>query len=402
MAVANEPDAPEAALVKGIRRHLDGLKRTPDGAALYMLIERGLKRYAGDGGRMEQAFLRFVHSLLERYALDPANDPVTRVKARLIVQRVALHLPDLADRDDVSAVASVAANDPPPADDPPPRARGTAAPKPVMEPVPDVPETLEPLQQTLAEKVTETITFNKEFEALAQNDRQALDRTDKAIADFTDLKQLLVKGLDDLIRERTELKERLSSAADYVRAVEADRKQLRAEVGKLRKHSSADELTGLPRREVFVRSLEAELGRVRRYGFSLALVVLDVDRLEAVNQKYGRAAGDAVLRSYATEVLSGFRTYDLVARYGDDEFAVLFPNTQKEGAMRAIEKAQKRVAETFLTHDGRSFPMPGFSSVLTLYSPGEKATALLARAADALDQAKRTGSGRIVVALPTA
>jgi diguanylate cyclase len=390
MTAATDSGASESALVKGIRRHLDGLKRTPDGAALHMLIERGLRRYGGgDGAGMEQAFLRFLHSLLSRYAGDPANDPVTRVKARLIVQRVALHLPD-TQRAPAPAGASSAPK-PPPAEaaeivDEPPRPAAR----------------YEPLQETLVEKVTETLTFNKEFDALMGGDTEALQRTDKVIADFTDLKQLLVKGLDELVRERTQLRERLSSAAEYMRAVEADRKKLRAELGKLRKSNTADDLTGLLRRDGFLRFLEAEIGRVKRYGFSLALAVLDVDGLDAVNRKYGRAAGDAVLRSYANEVLAGFRTYDLVARYGEDEFAVLFPNTQKEGALNAVEKARRRASDTFMTHEGRSFPIPGFSSVLTLYAPGEKAVTLLDRAANALDQAKQTAAGRTVVALPTA
>lgn len=391
MTEAAETGASESALVKGIRRHLDGLKRTPDGAALHMLIERGLRRYGGDGAGMEQAFLRFLHSLLSRYATDPANDPVTRVKARLIVQRVALHLPDAQPTPEPERAA------PPPANDP-----TAAEPVDIVDEPPRKTQKFEPLQETLVEKVTETLTFNKEFDALVNGDTEALQRTDKVIADFTDLKQLLVKGLDELVRERTQLRERLSSAAQYMRAVEADRKKLRAELGKLRKSNTADDLTGLLRREGFLRFLEAEIGRVKRYGFSLALAVLDIDGLDAVNRNFGRAAGDAVLRSYANEVLAGFRTYDLVARYGEDEFAVLFPNTQKEGALNAIEKARRRASDTFMTHDGKSFPVPGFSSVLTLYAPGERAVALLDRAANALDQAKQTAAGRTVVALPTA
>jgi diguanylate cyclase (GGDEF)-like protein len=164
----------------------------------------------------------------------------------------------------------------------------------------------------------------------------------------------------------------------------------------------ADELTGLPKREVFVKQLEAEIGRVKRYGFALAVAVIDVDNLESVNRRYGRAAGDAVLRCYAGQILAKFRTYDLVARYGGDEFAVLFPNTQKDGAMHALEKARKTAASTFIQQDGKSIPLPSFSSVLTQYSPGEPASTLLERADQTLSQARLAGYNRMVVALPTA
>jgi diguanylate cyclase (GGDEF)-like protein len=152
---------------------------------------------------------------------------------------------------------------------------------------------------------------------------------------------------------------------------------------------------------VFVRQLESEIGRVKRYGFALALAVIDIDNLESVNRRHGRAAGDAVLRCYAGEILAKFRTYDLVARYGGDEFAVLFPNTQKNGAMHALEKARKSAGATFVHQDGRNIPLPSFSSVLTQYSPGEPVSTLLQRADETLNQAKLGGFNRMVVALPT-
>ncbi len=129
---------------------------------------------------------------------------------------------------------------------------------------------------------------------------------------------------------------------------------------------------------MFIKQLESEIGRVKRYGFALVFAVIDIDDLESVNKRYGRATGDAVPRCYANEILSKFRTYDLVARYGGDEFAVLFPNTQKDGAMHALEKARKTATSTFIHQDGKNIPLPSFSSVLTQYSPGEPPAALLA------------------------
>jgi len=476
---AATPD--EGSLVQGIRRHLEGLKSTPDGAALYMMIERGLRRYGGGAGQMEHAFLDFLRGILARHAKDPNTDPATRVKARMIQQRLALAMPQrsqtvssgggvsgrrktllpasptLSVSDDLPPAGTSAQHDSEPhrvspADIEPEAARGSTTSQesapgqaaevepadsgnawPLKPPEPvstaageavgtgdsgsgetkpeagtgDAPPTestekLAAIGETLVDRVTETITFNSEFDDVVATEQSALARADKAINDFNDLKQLLVRGLDDLVRERDELKERLSTAAEFLKAVEADRRKLKGELGRLRKHALADELTGLPKREVFVKSLEAEISRVRRYGFALALAVLDVDGLERINQQFGREAGDAVLRTYANEILGNFRNYDLVARYGEDEFAVLFPNTQKEGALRAIEKAQKRASETYLSHNGRSFPIPTFSSVLTLYTPGERPEQLLRRAEDALDHAKLKGNARMVVALPGA
>lgn len=478
----NQPTVIDPGLLAAIRRHLEGLRRSPDGTALFSLIERGLRRFAGPDGRIELAFVTFLNSILGRFAADAAYDQATRVKARLIQQRLMVHLPDPAARTAVAKApigpsaltpmesggsgppADAASPRPDPSAEPaapqgpaaasvkphaPPAAEASASGQPpeaaadavsvapeqpastgnsagveltgtvAAQPPEDscaarAPEAVSVSTEseadgaaraavaTLVEKVTETITFNPEFDALLQSQEQALARVDGAIQDFNDLKHLIVRGLDDLIRERAVLKQQLTNAAQQARNAQAERAELQRELSKVRKHSLNDELTGLPKREGFVRSLEAEIGRVRRYGFALTLALVDIDGLDAINREHGRAAGDAVLRCYASEVLGNFRAYDVVGRYDDDAFAVLFPNTQKEGALRALDKARKRAAETFLSHDDRHFALPGFSSVLAVYTPGEKAAALLRRADEALDHAKLKGHGQTVFALPSA
>jgi diguanylate cyclase (GGDEF)-like protein len=384
--VLTQPAPADDSLLSSIRRHLDGLKGTRDGMVLYNLIERGLKRY-GETGQIERAFVNFVTALLGRYAKDANYDAATRIKARLIQQRLALHL---AGAPPPSPTARTAAT--PPAPVPPAEpVVAVAAPPPSPSPAPEAP--IEELEQQLVERVTETIASDSAL-SLPESD------AGKTLSEFEDLKGVLVKGLDELIRERHALIRRIEGATDYLKALEKDRLRLNDELSTARKHSLVDELTGLPKRDIFVRSLEAEVGRVRRYGFAFALALIDIDSMGEINKTYGRETGDAVLRCYASEILSRFRAYDLVSRYGADEFAVLFPNTQKDGAMRALEKAQKTAASTYVSHDGRSIRLPSFSSVLTVYAQGEKPAQLLQRAAAALDNARSRGASQIVVSLP--
>ncbi|MBI5783108.1 MAG: diguanylate cyclase [Gammaproteobacteria bacterium] len=439
MAESNTSTSADPSLLQNLKLHLDGLKRTQHGLILYNQIQRGLQKYGHEDGRIELVFVTFLHALLGKYATSPACDPATRVKARLIQQRLTLYLP----RTPAPAAPAPKPVAPPrvaapvkakPAPPPPEPLQPAVPPAPVVETKPEpvvkaaappveasVPapveaepvtpkeslppsrqEKIEALEHTLAEKVTESIAVDKQFGELLENEHATLKNLDSPLGEFNDLKQILVKGLNELIEERESLIEKLSSAGDYLKAVETDRERLRQELSHARKHSLTDELTGLPRRDVFIKQLEAEIGRVKRYGFALAVAVIDVDNLESVNKRYGRPAGDAVLRCYAGQILSKFRTYDLVARYGDDEFAVLFPNTQKDGAMHALEKARKTAASTFIQQEGKNIPLPSFSSVLTQYSPGEPASALLQRADQTLSQARLTGYNRMVVALPTA
>ncbi len=423
--MADTDTSTDPSLLKSLKHHLEGLKRTEHGLILYNQIQRGLQKYGHENGRIELVFVTFLHGLLGKYATSPACDPATRVKARLIQQRLTLYLPTPSTAPTAAApprpvpppvtakpvVSPPVVQAPTPAPPAPPMV--TARPEPVMEaaipaPVPETSpsptrqEKIEALEDTLADKVTESITVDKQFGELLENERAALQDTHSPLGELGDLKQILVKGLNELIEERQALIEKLSTASEYLKAVETDRARLRQDLSHARKHSMADELTGLPKRDVFIKQLESEIGRVKRYGFALAFAVIDIDNLESVNKRYGRATGDAVLRCYASDILSKFRTYDLVARYGGDEFAVLFPNTQKDGAMHALEKARKTATSTFIHQDGKNIPLPSFSSVLTQYSPGEPPAALLARADETLTHAKLGGYNRMVVALPTA
>jgi diguanylate cyclase (GGDEF)-like protein len=451
LADSNTSTSADPSLLQSLKLHLEGLKRTQHGQILYNQIQRGLQKFGHKDGRIELVFVTFLHALLGKYATSPACDPPTRVKARLIQQRLTIYLPKNAPTKPPSkpavpphAAAPVEAENPaPPTESPKPAGppvpvvestpepvvevqpepapEPASRPEPVPEPVveaaappvaaapvattapatPSRQEKIEALEDTLAIQVTESIAVDRKFGELLENERETLKNLDSPLGEFNDLKQILVKGINELIEERQTLIEKMSSAGDYLKAVETDREHLRQELTHARKHSMADELTGLPKRDVFVKQLEAEIGRVKRYGFALAVAVIDVDNLESINKRYGRPVGDAVLRCYAGQILAKFRSYDLVARYGGDEFAVLFPNTQKDGAMHALEKARRTAASTFIQQDGKNIALPSFSSVLTQYSPGEPATTLLQRADQTLSQAKLAGYNRMVVALPT-
>jgi diguanylate cyclase (GGDEF)-like protein len=111
--------------------------------------------------------------------------------------------------------------------------------------------------------------------------------------------------------------------ATVAATVSALRDRLEAE----KEAARTDELTRLPNRRAFVEAVAAEADRIRRYGGAVTVACLDLDGFKAVNDRDGHAAGDRLLARVATEMRSGLRSTDLVARVGGDEFYLLFPET---------------------------------------------------------------------------
>lgn len=388
-------------LLAAVRQVLEGLKKTADGAVLYNFIERGLLKFGAT--RIETAFLAFVDKLLVRYLAGPDSDPATRIRIKVIQQRLRPYLADAPARPaapEQAATASVAK--------PAPAARATtvdrrARPSAPAGPMRRAAATLvarndgENLPNQLAQRMAEALTPGRDFDSLLRTSLQALEQGSETVD--PELKQLLRRGIEELIAEHRALEKNLAETQRGLRVMTDDRRQMEKALSHARKNSMTDELTGLLNRNAFLRQLDAEIGRARRYGFSLALALMDLDDLNGINERHGYAAGDAILHTYAREIMSQFRGYDLVARYAEDEFAVLLPNTQKDGALRAIDKAQKHAAGTFIQFNGQSLPLPSFSSVLTLYSHGEAPDTLLKRADEALNHAKQRGRAQSVVAL---
>lgn len=258
-------------------------------------------------------------------------------------------------------------------------------------------ERIQRIQERLLQEVNDVIKQNEKFGVLLEVEHESLRRAD-SIEELEGLKGALIGEVDKLRSGHQALSRKLESAISYLQIMGTEGRHLNEELTRAHILSLTDELTDLPNRRAFLRRLEDEVARVQRYGYPLSLALIDMDSFKAVNDKYGHGAGDEVLRTFATSVLSIFRHHDMVARYGGEEFAVLLPNTDRHGAQRALEKVRRRTSEIYYQFEGRTMPMPTFSAGISLYRPGETASALIERADKALYQAKRLGRNRVELA----
>jgi len=156
-----------------------------------------------------------------------------------------------------------------------------------------------------------------------------------------------------------------------------------------------DPLTGLLNRRFFDEAVETAHANARRAGTELSLIVLDLDRFSAVNNEYGHAVGDAVLRRVAKAIRGATREGDVLVRYGGEEFVVIAPATDGDGAVAAAERIRAAVAASGAELvDGRVVPLTVSAGVASLVDEIDGRG--LFRAADsALLAAKRAGRDRV-------
>jgi diguanylate cyclase (GGDEF)-like protein len=108
--------------------------------------------------------------------------------------------------------------------------------------------------------------------------------------------------------------------------------------------SRTDFLTGLPNHRSFQAMLSVELGRAQRYNRTVSLLIIDLDFLKEVNDRYGHPSGDMVIRTVADTIRSSCQETDFAARYGGEEFTVILPETPLSGAVRVAERIRERIA----------------------------------------------------------
>ncbi len=252
-------------------------------------------------------------------------------------------------------------------------------------------------RRLLDEELSRSISRSEEFGAWLEIQLANLRQADE-LEDFEKKKTTIVRQLEEILAAHRQISTHFSRLLQTLETMQRDSERLSEELNRVTMLSLTDDLTGLPNRRAFIRRLQDEVSRVQRYGQPLTVAIMDLDRFKSINDEYGHSQGDSVLNRYARDVLTVFRQHDMVARYGGEEFAVILPNTEADGALRALQKAQTVARRQSMRVDGAELPLPTFSAGLAVYHPGETPDALIKRADNALYRAKEAGRNCIELA----
>lgn len=169
----------------------------------------------------------------------------------------------------------------------------------------------------------------------------------------------------------------------------------------LEEQSRIDELTHAYNRHYVEEALQAELDRSRRFRHAFTLLFLDLDHFKEVNDRYGHACGDFVLRRSAALIRGAIRPADILGRYGGEEFAIGLVECDESAALGIAERIRGAIAKAVLRYEGHEIAVTVSIGVSMLTAGIEKLDTLLAQADAALYQAKAAGRNRVEVFRPT-
>jgi len=178
--------------------------------------------------------------------------------------------------------------------------------------------------------------------------------------------------------------------------------QISLAIEALEQRAMTDPLTGLYNRAYLAERFMVELRRARNYGFPMSVALFDIDRFKRINDRYGHAAGDAVLRKLSSFLRERTRSTDAVVRYGGEEFAVLMATAGSDVAFEQAGRIRAELENTPFVLPGQAEPIQVTISggVATYPQDGQTFSELIAAADAGLYHAKENGRNRVSASRP--
>ena len=157
-----------------------------------------------------------------------------------------------------------------------------------------------------------------------------------------------------------------------------------------------DDLTGIKNRRHIMEQMNKEYQRAVRTGETLSLMIFDIDHFKRVNDSFGHAFGDKVLRAVAQEMQDSLRSYDLLGRIGGEEFLIASPGSTLDEAAGLAERIRQKIKDRTISDSIQEITVTVSAGVTSLSEQDASADAILQRADEALYLAKQRGRDRVV------
>jgi diguanylate cyclase (GGDEF)-like protein len=229
-----------------------------------------------------------------------------------------------------------------------------------------------------------------------------IDGDIRADVPLLDEERAVVSDVVELVRSGGTSDENMRELEARVAQLQRENIELIMKNRVLAEVSARDSLTGLYNRWYVMEKIESEMNRSLRHGSPVALLMLDIDHFKRINDSFGHAAGDSVLKSFGQVLRESCRVYDVPGRYGGEEFCIVLPETRIGNTTAVAQRIRQRLSESRFDVGGdrvatitASMGIAGMDSVADegLVS----SAALIERADRALYSAKHRGRDRIEV-----
>lgn len=208
----------------------------------------------------------------------------------------------------------------------------------------------------------------------------------------------LQKMMQELVKKTTAMRDSGTDVTEKLAASKREVEDLRENLVRITEEASRDPLTGLANRKTFDTKIKELITAANKGEIDFSLLMLDIDHFKSFNDKYGHLVGDEVLKIVARELMGAVKGRDVVARFGGEEFAVLLPNTNLNGALIVAENLRHSISSRELTHRDtkEQYGLITISIGAAQFHKGkDTATSLIKRADEALYRSKKGGRNRV-------
>jgi len=212
------------------------------------------------------------------------------------------------------------------------------------------------------------------------------------------LQEMFNAGASDFILKPVDEEELLARCRNLLR-LRSYQEELHKTVERLHVMATIDSLTGVCNRRHFLERTETELARAKRFDEPLSIAMIDADYFKSINDKYGHAVGDEVLKALTDACVEMLRRHDIVGRLGGEEFAICMPETTMDKAQIVCDRLRENIAGLVVKARDQSVQFTVSMGVTQFDAGSDSLESFMSRADGALYQAKDGGRNQVVLSI---